>query len=60
MGRVHLMKQEKIVRWIAWKLPQRVLYWAFIRYAAGPWDYPGEVTVAEVMRRREAEKEPNP
>lgn len=54
------MKQEKIVRWIAWKLPQRVLYWAFIRYAAGPWDYPGEVTVAEVMRRREAEKEPNP
>lgn len=45
-------RREKFAFWLAWKLPERVVYWCFIRMATENCPgYPGDQTVGEVVRR---------
>lgn len=40
---------DRMWMWMAWRLPRRLVYWAFVRMAARPWDWPGDRKVYEVM-----------
>lgn len=43
---------EKVVTWIAWRLPRSVAYWAYVRVATeGANEYPGDQKVYEPMQR---------
>jgi len=44
--------QEKLVIWLAWHLPKRVVYWAFIRVATYDYQFdPGGRTVSHALDR---------
>ena len=46
--------KEKLAIAIAWALPRRIAYWAFIRVATeGSNEYPAEQKVDEIMKRWE-------
>lgn len=50
--------RERFVIWLAWKLPRRLAYWAYVRVATHgtnepPWSHinPGEQLVIQPMER---------
>lgn len=55
-------KWDRLKEWaaqkVAWGIPRRAAYWAFIRIATSNTDgYPGDLTVAEVLDREEGVEE---
>lgn len=49
--------RERALMWIAWHLPRKLAYWAFVRVAAhgttGEWSgsVPDQLNIMEAMRR---------
>lgn len=52
--------REKIAMWLAWKLPRRLVYWAFVRMAVSNADgtnyplNPAEQTTGECLKGHES------
>ena len=43
---------ERLAIWLAWRLPRRLAYWAYVRVAPeGADDYPADQSVVEPMQR---------
>lgn len=43
--------RETLATWIAWRLPKRVCYWAFIRMSANTNGNPGERLCRDVLQQ---------
>lgn len=44
-------KREKLLMWIAWKIPKSIAYWVFVRCATQTKEpYPAERTCLQVMK----------
>lgn len=49
--------RERIQRWIAWSIPQGIVYWVGIRMSAhatqGPWsnEHPDRVSIMDMLNR---------
>lgn len=53
--------KDKIAQWIAWKLPKRIVYWAYLRVTAHATtgehghEFVEEITIMDALKRFDEE-----